>query len=175
MHSLLLSWVTLDSFSHSHLSLHSLLCNHECSSRHQPQLSTCGSYPRFGFQAWEESSHTLQRNQGIQPSYAPFYGFSLLLFAWLVFSLTLIKKFMIFSCYCFWDVWRRIYLLFVSDLFRLSARFRKMMELWFPTWDSGSNTIMLVVQWKEGFDIIRRSEYIMFFCVFSLFWIWFCV
>lgn len=56
-----------------------------------------------------------------------------------------------------------------SDLFRLNAPSRKMMELWFPTWDSGSNMIMLVVQWKEGFDITQRFEYIMlFFCFLSI-------
>lgn len=63
----------------------------------------------------------------------------------LFFSVTLIKKVIIFSFYCFWDVSKRIYMLFVSDLRRLNAPSRKMMELWFHTWDSGSNMTMRVV------------------------------
>ena len=110
-------------------SLISLLCfiycffvvNYERSCSYQPQLSTCSSHSRFGFQAWEESPHTLQRNQSNRLSNQPFsesqsvFLFSLKKnsFAWFFFLTVLVEKMIFLFCFFMWCVLKRVYRLFV--------------------------------------------------------------
>lgn len=85
------------------------------------------------------------------------------------FSLSWWKKWSFCSVFSCGVCWKGFIGCLLCLIRRLNARSPRMMELWFPMWDSGSNMIMLVVLWREGFVIIPRFSCfdLLFVFVFS--------